>query len=107
MIFLWRKLNFKARCYRLEYSTSSPHSVFSYDLNTLEKETLKVHPVKGYQASEYIWNGYGQQPLMVRKFRSLLHAKKTALLRYQLYCMLMVPMDILIQHPFALPGFLC
>ena len=47
--------DFEATCYRLGYSSLiTPSSVFSYDLETLKKETLKVHPVQGYQLSEYV-----------------------------------------------------
>lgn len=47
--------NFQTQNYRIGYSSLiTPSSVFSYDLNTLEKNTLKIQPVQGYDADQYI-----------------------------------------------------
>lgn len=46
--------NFETQDYRLGYSSLiTPHSVFSYDLNTFEKKTLKIQPVQNYESSKY------------------------------------------------------
>jgi oligopeptidase B len=46
--------NFESLQYRLSYSSPvTSHSVFSYNMQTLERETLKVNPVHNFIPSEY------------------------------------------------------